>query len=306
MKLKALFISILIFVYASSALSNRHEHFTSWPTATNLIRAFNETYTDKEITFHNLDADELFLSEKLRVPLPDSATEEQKTQRQRSKNVARASVLRSIMSDEEYSKLLSRYNISSEQKNHIVLEEIGKKLEGQNIKEIASHFNKQPGEDSAKRFLKFLDNTPKNSQAYMKIETVRRNLFNNLKVDSKEKYKEFLSKSFTKTIEDIPIENRKFIGFSIPHELYDEDLKILRKAFKKAGSTTHFYLSIPRTHLTADNVDFPGQLKRIKDSIDNGWGDGVDITGSIKEGNISKKNYLQKNKFKRKKECVRE
>lgn len=310
MKWKAVVLPILILIYASSALSNRHEHFTSWPTATNLISAYNETFRNEGKKFHDMNVDEIFLTQKLNTPLPLDATDQQREQRQRSKNVARASSLKSVMSDDEFNKLTRRYAVDPNQKHHLVMEALGEKLKGQNIKQIATHFNKQPGEDSAKRILKFLDETPKSSQAYMKIETIRRNLFSQLKENSPEKYNKFLENSFNKTIRDIPIENRKFIGFSIPHELYSEELAVLKKSFKNAGTKAHFYLSIPRGQLSvADNIEkgsvFASELKSFERSMNLGWGDGIDITGSIKEGDKPLKPIEQERMRERMKDIVK-
>lgn len=276
-RLKLSLIFILFFSF-SNVYGNRHEHYTSWLTASSITEAYEEIYNQ---SIGSLNIEELAFADK-EVSLPES----------RNKQIFFH--IYPTFTPEEQNRLKNKFNIPSGLTEEEFIQKIGSNLDGKTIDQVMDVVkdpsDTRPIEERRKKLFKLLDDSPIGKKGYSAVERLRINLYLNLKKDP-QKYNDFLLKSFEKGIEKIPLENRRFIGFSVPGSFYEENLKDVKKLFESAGSDTHFYLSVPRDKLTKPaNSQLP-YLSKLEQSIKQGWGDGIDLTGSLNEAD---KNFSEK------------
>ena len=271
------------FIFTFTVQANRHEHFASWPTASSIIEGYEKAYGE---SIGKLKAKDLLKVSQVSA----SVTEEEVI----------ASALKQIFTKEEINSLKHKYNIFdrslSEKAQNIKL---GKAIKDKSLDELIVGMKKgakkgysidsKKHKQNLKRFFKFDHDGPQGKDAYMTLEKIRIRTFLLLKNKGKSnKYRRFLLDAFDRSLNKIPIVNREFIGVSVPSEFFDRDLKALKELFKSKGSDVDFYYSYPRAQLTRANnkgVNFDERIALIKQSLNEGWGDGVDITGSINEEN---------------------
>lgn len=281
-KLFKLSILLLITFYINNTQANRHEHFTSWPLSSAIIDSYQETYRQP---IGNLQVEDLLQL----WPANKNQTKEEIIHL----------ALKTIYTKAELDKLESNLGIPADSHPKEKIHLLGKSLSGKSINFLVSNIfdtdkNSIDHEEAMKRLFKFQKDTPKGDNAYIVKETIRQKLFNKIKKtrsmlgpeEDQRKFKQFLIGSFTKTSDRLPKSSSNFIGVSVSPAYFNEDLADLKKALKAKGDNMDFYMSITRNIIVTEkerNKSLEKALKKVRNARKQGWGDGVDITGSITE-----------------------
>lgn len=69
-----------------------------------------------------------------------------------------------------------------------------------------------------------------------------------------------------------------------PNMYRSQVLSRVKTLFEQKGASVEFFASIPRRRLVDPTFDYPKFYEQVKISVKEGWGHGIDITGSIDEG----------------------
>lgn len=192
------------------------------------------------------------------------------------------------LNEEEQKRIRSRLNIPANIPEKDLPLAFGSKLDGKTLDQVIeltrSQTDSRPTSELRKKFFKLVNDSPVNSKAYAKVEQMRINLFQYLK-KNKPQFKTFLLDTFKKSMDKIPLDSRKFIGFSVSGTFFDSDLKELKDLFSTNGTDAHFYLSVARGKLKKPDNTQLAYLEKLRLSLNEGWGNGIDLTGSLYEKN---------------------
>lgn len=247
-----------------STLGNRHEHFQSWPTGSSILEGYQNTHNGQsigEIEYSSL------------VSKKDSV-----------------STLETLFSPKEIERLEASFGLSGINNKELRESEFQSRLQGKSLKQLVKLMDPIPENESEqlKRFFRFKDKEDGDKKSYQAIENIRRELFRSEKAKNPNTYKKFLKNVYSNSAQKINPENRKFIGMTVPGELFGPELSIVKETLKEKGSQTHFYESITRsTFIWKKNSDVNTALRGLEQGLAEGWADGIDITGSIKEEDLN-------------------
>lgn len=209
------------------------------------------------------------------------------------------STLKNLFTEEQIQKLEQKVMSNPSPNN----EPFKTRLKTMSLDEITSSifdtsdFDSTDHKEALKHFFKLKDDGAMNKEAYQAKEKIRlKVLFKasknpNLEANNQlrpEKFKNFLVSAFSKTADKIDPSSRQFIGATVGKEFYDTYLKDIKDALDEKGTKIDFYYSISRSQMMDNRGAFSNKfidqtLDLIKRSRKEGWGSGIDITGSISE-----------------------
>ncbi len=255
-----------------SSYANRHEHFLSWPTVSSIETAYLNTFGT---SLGDLDISILALGDvQNNNPL--------------SRGPQIYHYFYETLNEDEQVRIRKRLNIPADISDKDLPLTFGSKLDGKSLDEVIeltrSETDTRPTSELRKKFFKLLNDSPANAKSYAKVEQMRINLFQYLKKNNP-KFKSFLLDTYKRSIDKIPLDSRKFIGFSVSGGFFDSDLQELKNLFSANGTDAHFYLSVARGKLKKPNSAQLTYLEKLNRSLNEGWGNGIDLTGSLYEKN---------------------
>lgn len=120
-------------------------------------------------------------------------------------------------------------------------------------------------------------------ERYLAMETLRTSILWTMQEFDATYYDSFLEALFGAYMARVPLAERELIAATVPPQLANEHLKVIRRVGLANGTLFAFYYSVPRSYLLDDDS---GSFDSAADAVKMGVKDvisGVDISGSINE-----------------------